>query len=116
MKLLITSSLIIGAVFLLGASTVLNAIDTQPVLKSTQDSNIVKVRGGFHGGGFGHMGGGNFGHGGFHHDGNFNHYRGWNGGGVDVGVGIGVGPSYIEGPGYDYDTGPVCVGPDCEYL
>ena len=123
MKFLTTSSFIIGTVFLLGASTASNAIDTQPLVKSTHDSNIVKVRGGggfggFHGGGFGHGGdfgrGGGFDHGGnFHHDGNFGHHGEWNEG---VGVGIYGGPSYIEGPGYDYDTGPVCVGPDCEYL
>lgn len=121
MKFSITPSLIIGAVFLLGASTSSNAIDIKPLVKSGSYSNIVKVRGGggfggFHGGGF-H--GGNFGHGGgfdhggnFRHDGNFNHYREWNG---DVGASIYGGPSYD--PGFDvYDADPdtgLCVGPYC---
>lgn len=132
MKFLITSSLIIGAVVLLGASTSLNAINTQPLVKSSDSSNIIKVRGGFHGGGMGHMGGGGFRHPGGdfarHGGGNFSHdnfgHHGWNnygGVGVGVGVGIGGGPGYYggpiyEGPGYGYDTGTVCVGPDCDIV
>lgn len=124
MKFLITSSLIISAVFLLGASTSSNAKDMQPLFKNTHDSNIIKVRGGGVGGGFGHMGGGGFGHmggGGFGHGGgnfghhDFDHHRDWN---EDWGVGVYDDPSFYYGdPGYDvYDTGPdtgVCVGPYC---
>lgn len=117
MKFSTASSLIISAVFLLCASTSSNAKDTQPLFKNTQDSHIIKVRGGgsFGGGGFGHSGG-NFGHSGGnfgHHD--LDHHRDWNG---DWGGGIYGDPSFYYGdPGYDvYDTGPdtgVCVGPYC---
>ncbi|MBY0273376.1 MAG: hypothetical protein K2X02_08260 [Alphaproteobacteria bacterium] len=120
MKFLTKSSFIIGTIFLLGASTVSNAIDTQPLVKSSDSSNIIKVRGGgrIGGGGFGHMGGGFSHHGGdfARHGGDFAHHRGWNN---DVGVGVGVGiggPGYYGAPDVDvFDTGPadVCVGPYC---
>ena len=106
MKILITSSLIIGAVFLLGASTSSNAIDTPPLAQ--HDSNIVKVHGHGGHGGFGHHGGG-YGHHGHH---------GWDGGWGGWGGGFYGGPGYYYGgPDYFYaEPGPgLCVGPLCVF-
>lgn len=109
MKFSATSSLIIGAVFLLGASTSLNAIDTQPLAQ--HNNNIVNVHG--HGGGGGHGHHGEGGHHGYHHG-----HHGWNGGwGGDFygGPGFYSGPDYYYG-GPDYYVEPglgVCVGPLC---
>ena len=108
MKLLITSSLIIGAVFLLGASTSSNAIDTQSLVKSSHDSNIIKIKGGHHSGGHGngHHGGGHGHHG---------HHGGWNGGwGGGWGGGFGGPDYYYGGPSYYAVPGPgICIGPLC---
>ncbi len=112
MKFLITSSLIIGAVFLLSASTSLNAMVTQPLIKSSSDSNIIKVHS--HGGGHGHHGGGHGHHGGGHSHGHghHGHHGGWGGG---WGGGFYGGPGYYYG-GPDFYAAPgsgICVGPLC---
>ncbi|MBY0273377.1 MAG: hypothetical protein K2X02_08265 [Alphaproteobacteria bacterium] len=101
MNFLITSSLIIGAVFLLGASTSLNAIDMQPLTQ--HNNNIIKVHG--HGD-HGHYGGGH----GYHHG-----HHGWNGGWGGWGGGFYGGPGYYYGgPGYYVEPGPgICIGPLC---
>lgn len=119
MKFLVTSSLIIGAVFLLGASTSLNAIDTQQ--HAQQNSNILKA--GHHGGGgHGHHGRGGHGyHGGGGHHGYHHGHHGWNGGWGGWGGGFYGGPGLYSGPDYyyggpDYYADPglgVCVGPLC---
>ncbi len=97
MKVLITSSLIIGAVFLLGASTSSSAIDTHPLTQ--HDSNIVKV----HGHGFGHGGG-------------WHHHGGWDGGWGGWGGGFGGPGYYYGGPGYYVEPGPgICVGLLCVF-
>lgn len=112
MKFSVTSSLIIGAVFLLGASTSLNAIDTQSLAQ--HNGNIVKVHG--HGGGGGHGYHGEGGHHGYHHG-----HHGWNGGWGGWGGDFYGGPGFYSGPDYyyggpDYYAEPglgVCVGPLC---
>lgn len=121
MKFLITSSLIIGTVFLLGASTSSNAISTQAVAKSS-NSDIVKVRGHV-GGGMGshHIGGyhgthGYYNHHGYNHYGyhkNYNYYGGDDNfyGGPSVYYG---GTDYYDGPDYLAEPDPnVCIGPFC---
>ncbi|MBL8676157.1 MAG: hypothetical protein JNJ47_01845 [Alphaproteobacteria bacterium] len=127
MKFLITSSLIIGTVLLLGASTASNAINTQPLIKSS-DSNIVKARGHIGGsGGSHHIGGHPVGgyhgtHGYYnHHHGN-NYYGYHNNHNNFYGGGFYDDPSFYYGGSDDYlgdsdsYTGAapgVCIGPLC---
>lgn len=92
MKILVKTSMVVGALFIFGSSQSAIAAVMDPVSPTTSNSNIIKAHGG---GGGGHHGGGGGGGGHWHGGGGGGHWHGggggghWHGGGGDWGWGVG---------------------------